>query len=121
MIKIMILIRSKPGQDAKVFADYYENRHVPLIQRHVGHCMQEYRRNFVNWEEPLTTATLGAPAQAGFHVITEIIVKDRAAMEQMFAIAGDPQVAAEIAADEEKFVDRAASRMFIVEEKTSLL
>jgi hypothetical protein len=48
-------------------------------------------------------------------VITELTVRDEATMQAMFAAAAQPAVAAEIAADEEKFCDRSASRMFVAE------
>ena len=48
--------------------------------------------------------------------MTELFFKDKAAMDKMFAIASEPGIAEEIAVDEEKFLDRNATRMFAVEE-----
>ena len=54
--------------------------------------------------------------EAAFDVLTEIWLKDRATLDAMFAAAAEPRLAAEIAADEEKFADRQSVRMYVAEE-----
>jgi uncharacterized protein (TIGR02118 family) len=115
MIKILLFIKKKDGLSRSQFVDYYENRHVPLIRSHVGRFLTGYTRNYIDPGAPLSASTASGPSQLDVDVVTELIVKDEATMQEMFSVAGEPDVAAEIAADEEKFVDRSASRMFIAE------
>ena len=52
-------------------------------------------------------------------MITEIWFADRAAYEAAMARHAQPEVAAAIAADEENFLDRSKTRMFVVDERIS--
>lgn len=120
MIKIVLFLKKKAGLSRQEFIDYYENHHVPLIVKHTGHFMLAYKRSFIDWDDPLSAAsadTFGASSgEAAFDVVTEILVKDRATMTAMFATASEAELAAIIAADEEKLFDRPSSRMLIADE-----
>ena len=61
MTKLMILIKNKDGQEREDFIAHYENVHVPLITRHVGHCILDCRRNYIDWNDPLSVAAFGSP------------------------------------------------------------
>ena len=121
MIKLLIFMKRKPGLSRQEFIDYYENNHIVLIAKHFGEFQADYRRSYPEEAAPfgLTgVADSQEDAKAGveFDVLTEIWLKDRATMDAMFAKNAQPDVAAEVAADEENFVDRASVRFYISEE-----
>lgn len=120
MLKLLLFIKRKDGLSREAFIEHYETAHAPLIARHFGRFMSGYERNYLDPVGPFGLADAGPPSDqargdAAIDVITEIRLRDRAAAEAMFAAAADPQVAAEIAADEATFVDRAAVRMQLAE------
>jgi hypothetical protein len=57
-------------------------------------------------------------AAPDFDVITEIDFRDRMAHDATMALGARPEIAARIAEDEARFLDRARSRMFLVETRT---
>jgi uncharacterized protein (TIGR02118 family) len=120
MVKIMIFIRKKAGLTREQFIHYYENNHVPLINRVIGPFPCDYRRSYPldGQSFGLLGADAGNSAAPDCDVVTEIWLKDRETMDAMFARAADPEIAATIAADEENFADRSSVRIMIVEERT---
>jgi uncharacterized protein (TIGR02118 family) len=113
MLKVVILIRRKVGTTPEEFRRHYEERHVPLILRHVGSCFADYRRSYPG---KILAAVAVQPDALDFDVVTEIWVKDQATLDEMFRRASIPEIAAEIAGDEETFIDRKAVRMFLADE-----
>ena len=112
MFKCMALLRRKDGLSRDAFVDYYETRHAPLIRRLLPGIV-EYRRNYIDIEGAFL---FPGAAPIDFHVITELWFADRAAYEAFVARAAEPEVARQIAEDEENIFDRSATRMMTVEE-----
>lgn len=113
-IKRILLIKRKPGTTHEQFRDYYETSHSQLALRLLGDLMLDYRRNYVQPADPSTT---GTPRPGLDHdVVTELWFKDRATMEAFYARVRRPDISAQIAADEEKFMDRPAMRQAGVDE-----
>ncbi len=113
MFKVIALLAKKPGLTREQFIDYYENNHAPLICKLLPMTL-EYRRNFLDLEGAIIFPGATAP---DFDVVTEIYYKDRDAYDAMLAShANDPSVGEAIARDEENFLDRAKTRLIIVEE-----
>ncbi len=112
MFKVVALLTRKPDLPKADFIRYYEDHHVPLIYSLFSN-IREYRRSFVD----LTGAIiLPGAAPPDFDVITELWFDDRAGYDHMLALHADPAVAGAIATDEENFLDRSKTRMFVVEE-----
>jgi len=59
-------------------------------------------------------------APVDFDVVTEIWLTDSAAYERFKTAAAEPGTAQRIAEDEENFLDRNATRMFVVEERVGM-
>lgn len=114
MIKVIALLRRKPGLSREAFIAYYETRHAPLI-RSLLPGIADYRRNFVDRAGAFESAV----AAIDFDSVTEMRFASRAAYDTFLAVAARPEVAAAIAADEEQVFDRAATRMFVVDETPS--
>jgi EthD domain len=110
MLKVVALMKRKPGLSRDELIDYYETRHAPLIQQLLPE-ITKYRRNYVN-------TAVGVPFAAvpDFDLITEISFNDQPAYERFLQRCADPQIAAIVASDEENVFDRSATRLFAVQE-----
>jgi hypothetical protein len=113
MFKCIALLKAKAGLSRDKLIEYYENSHAPLIMRLMPEIIA-YRRNFI---DPEGAFEFGASRD--FDVITEICFENRAAYDRFVARSADPKIAQQIAEDEEHVFDRAATRMYVVEERTS--
>ena len=116
MYKSIALLKCKPGLSREEFISYYENNHAPLILRTLP-GVRGYCRNCIDPEGAFVSA--GA-APRDFDVITELWFADRAAYDAAMQHHARPEVAAAIAADEENFLDRSKTRMFVVDERDSV-
>lgn len=113
-IKKILLIKRKPGTTHEQFRDYYENHHAQLALKLLGPLMLDYRRNYVRPARASATAT--ARPGLDHDVVTELWFKDEATMDAFYARVRQPEIHAQIAADEEKFMDRPANRQVTVDE-----
>lgn len=113
--KTIALLKAKPGLSRAAFIDYYETRHAPLV-RALMPGIVDYRRNYVQTEGAFAFAETPA---FDYDSVTEIWLRDRAAYDAAIAAVSHPEAAARLAADEENFLDRARTRMFVVEERKS--
>jgi SnoaL-like domain/EthD domain len=111
MMKVIALLKKKAGLSRAEFIAYYETRHAPLI-RSLLPDIADYRRNYVDREGAIESSV----AAIDFDSVTEIYFADRAACERFWERSADPEVARAIAEDEENVFDRAATRLFIVDE-----
>ena len=114
VVKIMWLLKRKPGLTAEQFREHYERSHVPMAQKHIGHLLLEYRRNY-------KVETAGGPyfENGGFaafdwdyDVITEFVLKSNADVSEMFRVFSDPLVGQEFYEDELNFMDRDRTIMY---------
>lgn len=111
--KTIALLKAKPGVSRTEFIAYYETRHVPLV-RELMPGIVDYRRNYVQAEGGFTFV---ATPPFDYDSVTEIWFADRAAYDAALIAVSQPEAAARLAADEEHFIDRARTRMFVVEER----
>lgn len=114
MFKCIALLRKKPSLTREQLVAYYEGQHAPLILRLLPGIV-DYRRNFIDRDGAFASPV----ADIDFDVVTEMRFADRAAYDRFLAAAADPAIAQAIAEDEENVFDRAATRMFVVEERSS--
>jgi hypothetical protein len=127
MIKMLIFIKRRPGLSRADFQEYYETRHVPLISRYLAHHMEDYRRSYIDPDDPYTfTGAFDTPeggatkvAEPEFDVLTEIWLRDRTRLEEMYAALREENLARRIAEDEQEFMDRGAMRVFVSTEYSS--
>jgi EthD domain len=121
MIKMIALLKRRDGMSLPQFTDYYENRHVPLIMKHLGRYFTGYRRCYLNYAHPLSyVGGLGGDGHAtaaGYDVLTEISFESAAELEAMFKTLASAAIAAAIAEDEAHFLDRAGNQIIISEEQ----
>ncbi|MBB3981041.1 hypothetical protein GGR44_000672 [Sphingobium fontiphilum] len=113
MFRLVTLLRRRPGMSAEDFRAYYESRHRVMGERVLSGQALRYVRRYVR---PLQEGR--AP---GFDVVMEIDFADRAAHDRCMAMLATPDIAREIAEDEERLFDRAATLSFTVEECESVM
>lgn len=114
MIKAIGLGKRKPGSSRREFVDYYKNSHSKLgetVMKRVGAVL--YRRNYL---VPSFDGLHEDIGEADFDVMTEFWFPNRESFIECFEICGG-EMLEEFIADELKFCDRSATRMFIIEEE----
>lgn len=116
-VKVVSLMRRRDGMTRADFRAYYETVHVPLITRHVP-FWSDYRRNYATEVRHVTghRASGRTDEEPAFDVLTELTYADEAAYRRTLEVLADPGIGALIAEDEERFLDRASMRSFVVDE-----
>jgi uncharacterized protein (TIGR02118 family) len=110
MVKVFGYLKRKPGLSADEFADYYESNHVPLVLSKAFTPMV-YKRNYIQRGDAFNIEG----DEIGFDCMTELVFADRdELLAWMSSLGGD-----EIARDEENFIDRPATRAYVVDERTT--
>jgi uncharacterized protein (TIGR02118 family) len=110
MIKAFGYLKRKPGLSPREFADYYEHNHVPLVLS-IAFMPMVYTRNYIQRGDAFNIEG----DEIGFDCMTELVFADRDEMSAWMNSLGVD----EIARDEGNFIDRAATRAYVVDERTS--
>jgi len=110
-VKVVALISALPDISRDDFIAYYEANHVPLVRRLLP-TIGDYRRNYV---EPQPINRPGEPSP-GFDVITELWFETEDDYQAFRRTVSDPEVVAQIRADEANFLVSARTRMHVVRE-----
>ncbi|PWY78257.1 hypothetical protein BO70DRAFT_60504 [Aspergillus heteromorphus CBS 117.55] len=128
-VKVLIFAYRKPGLSLSTFREIYE-AHVDLVKRITGDDFPlSHRRTYIARTEaasPLegsdstrnattpATVLIGKQSDFDFDATAELTFADQAAMGAFMAKISDPDAAAQIAADEERFLDRSALSVSMV-------
>jgi predicted kinase len=109
MITVMALLTARDGVSRDELIDYYENHHVPLVLSRAP-APAYYARNYL-------PAAADRRDDAGFDVLTHMQFADQATYRQWLelVLAADSGVAE----DEARFLDRARTRSWTVDEHRS--
>src|SRR4051812_8100641 len=110
MIKVFGYLKRKPGLSPQEFADYYEHNHVPLVLSKAFLPMV-YKRNYIQRGDAFNIEG----NEISFDCMTELVFADRDDLSAWMASLGVD----EIARDEENFIDRAATRAYVVDERST--
>ena len=123
MIKIIFLLKRKQGLTLAEFRNYYEENHVKLAYKLHSDLIVDYRRNYVKSaiHDPSSTPPGQTPPayDIGYDCITEMWVKDEAALEEMARRMNDPKINPVIVQDESNFMERPAIVQVFVDEVRS--
>ncbi|KAJ5387144.1 hypothetical protein N7509_009685 [Penicillium cosmopolitanum] len=129
-VRLIIISYRKPGLSPELFKSLYED-HVNLIKRlAVDTFPLSHQRSYIarttvscppddaTTRNRLTPATVprGAQSDFDFDAIAELGFADRAALDRFSARVQEPDVAAEIAADEDKFLERSTVAIAMIDE-----
>ena len=118
MLKFIVALKRKPGMTPEEFRKHYETSHVEKAVELFAHLMVEYRRNYFTSSVAFSDRDperAGRPQPEGHDVITEIYLKDQAALDEFVKALSAPEIKNWFIEDEKKFLDRDASRMGVVE------
>jgi len=109
LITTVALLKAKDGLSREAFVDYYENHHVPLVLS-VAPPPVRYVRSY------LPECSLRGFA-ADFDVVTQLGFADEAARRAWLGLVLAEESG--VAADEARFLDRARTRSWVVDERSS--
>lgn len=110
MYKVMAFLTRKPEISPSEFRQYYEDTHARLIKK-LTPPMLEYRRNYVNREEPFKRDE----DKIDFDVVTEMLFATRVDCENWFAAFADESVFSQVQEDERQFLDTTRVRVCAVD------
>lgn len=121
MAKLVFFLKRKPGITPEQFREHYERSHVAYAQKYIGHLLVSYVRNYPTMAllDPsnVTPGVPPVPHDIGWDAITEMRVKDMAAVEEISRIFNDPAIQPILKADERKFLDDKATVMIMCDER----
>ncbi|KAI0421865.1 EthD domain-containing protein [Xylaria grammica] len=128
---VLIFAYRKPGTTPEQFKAYYENCHVPLVRELAGayfplsHTRRYLHRTHNQSDantarNPSTPASvlIGSQEDFDYDAFAELTFEDETAFQTFFAIIQQPENAAKIAADEEKFLDRSRTPAVVLGDTT---
>ena len=117
MIKMIFMLKRRPDMSREAFIARYENGHARLGEKYVPNAVRYVRR----YLQPLPGPFTGELIEPDHDVITELWFDN----EDQYAIAmqrlAEPEIVADIVADEEQLFDRSMHRVFLVEEHDSII
>jgi hypothetical protein len=107
MIKVLYFLKRIPGITHAQFREHYENSHVKMAQKYLGHLMIGYERNYCT--QVRASRSLGrTPAAWDYDCIAEWLLPNEEALEEVYRIFKDPEIGKEFYDDEGRFLDRDA-------------
>lgn len=119
MIKIVYFLRRKNGITHEQFREHYENSHVVLAKKYIGHLLKNYVRNYPTFAlrnpSNIPEGTEPVPYDIGYDCITEMYVETEADIAEMTRIFNDPEVNPVLVEDELKFLAREEIVMIMVD------
>lgn len=115
--KFMVLLKRRPDITPEQFKSHYENNHVPLGEKFIGHLLvafsRHYPRSMAEFTlDDWTTGRMGDDdVGCAYDAISIYEFRDEAAIAEMAEILKQPEVSSALSKDEKRFLDRAACRM----------
>ncbi len=114
---MLAFFRRRADLSAEEFRHYYEAHHAPLALQLFPY-LKGYRRNYVRRDQTHRRASGEAFASAlDYDVITEITFASPRDYARMQAAMADPAIRDRVVADEQRFMDRDATVVLLVEEE----
>jgi uncharacterized protein (TIGR02118 family) len=107
MLKVFAFLTKRDAISTRAFIDYYENHHIPLVLG-LAPTPAVYKRNYLMRGDEFKRED----DTIDFDVITELVFNDRTEFVAWLETLGVD----EIAADEERFLDRSRTRAYMIEE-----
>jgi uncharacterized protein (TIGR02118 family) len=111
MYRILSFLTKRDGMSMSSFKQYYENHHVPLILS-LAPSPLIYKRRYLDRDEKLTETG----ASVDFDVVTELVFPDQEAFHSWMTKLGASENDGKVAVDEARFLDRARTRAYVIDE-----
>jgi hypothetical protein len=113
MYKVLHFIKRKPHMSHEEFKAHFERSHAAMALKFCGHLFQEYRRNYVNIAftggDSRDPESGYGPREWDWDLISEWILADEAALNEIYRIMQEPGIDELFRADEDRFIDRTAT------------
>jgi hypothetical protein len=113
MYKVLHFVKRKPHLTHEQFKTHFERSHAAMAIKFCGHLYSEYRRNYIE------TAHFGGDSRQegsgykqqewGWDLISEWVLPNEEALNEIYAMMQDPQYDDLFHADEDRFIDRTAT------------
>ena len=100
-MKIIFLVKRKPGMSRDAFREHYETSHTELAKKYFGHLLANYSRNY-------PVAETASDAGFEYDAITEMTLKEGCTLEDIFKIVQHPDHRDLFDADEKLFLDQSS-------------
>ena len=113
MVKLLTLLKRKPGMTMEEFMHHYETRHRVIGEKVLKPYACRYVRRYL---QPVPHVVTGEVEESEHDVVMEIWFEDQARMDAFAAAAAEPAMWQEIVEDEERLFDRPKMRQFILTE-----
>ena len=115
MFKVIWGLKRRSELSAEEFRHHFETYHAPLAEKHFGHLMLAYRRNYINAVDGAGAALASAESPFAFDCLSEWAMKDEQAFREIQAILSRPEVAREMGEDSAKFIDGSSTLIVTTE------
>jgi hypothetical protein len=115
MVKMVFMLKRKPGMSRTDFIEYYESHHARLGEKYVPNAVR-YVRRFL---EPVPGPWSDSADE--FDVLTELWFANQQDADAAMAHLSEPKIHEEIAADEDRLFDRPRSRVYLISERESVM
>lgn len=116
MIKMIGLLKRNPDLSPEEFRRHYETRHRLIGEKYLRAHAKKYMRRYL---QPFPDPITGLLPKSPYDVVLEIWYETRKAFDAANETFSRPEVAREIADDEETLFDRRENRFFFVDEVVS--
>ena len=116
MIKWILTIKRHPDLTPSQFRQYYEENHVPLINRLIP-MVENYQRNYVILNSELQEIGRREDSREGasYDAFTEVVFENDEVAKLVQERFADPKIAAQITADEGRFIAPGGLKLYVVE------
>jgi hypothetical protein len=115
MVKMVFMLKRKPGMSRADFVRYYESHHRLLGEKYVPNAVRYVRR----YLEPVP-GPWSKPADE-FDVLTELWFANQQEADKAMKHLSEPAIHEEIAQDEARLFDRSRSQVYIITETESVI
>src|ERR1700722_10125709 len=114
-VKMVFMLKRKPGMSRAEFIQYYEPHHRLLGEKYVPNAVRYVRR----YLEPVP-GPWSKPADE-FDVLTELWFADQQEADKALRHLSEPAIHEEIEQDEVRLFDRPRSKVYIITETESTM
>jgi len=117
MVKMIMLIKKRPGLTRAEFIKYYDEHHIPFMHHILTRGAAIHRRNFVIPD----AADIGSPDNLDstraddYDVICEVFYEDRETAESVMRDFQDPEIRRLCQEDEARFLMPGSIKRYLVE------
>jgi uncharacterized protein (TIGR02118 family) len=119
MVKLIFCLRRRPDLSAAEFHRYWRDEHGPLVMRHAGALgIRRYVQlhTVAGPVNAMLAASRGGPE--AYDGVAELWFDSAETLTSQAATEQGMAAAAELAGDEERFIDHARSPLFVADEQT---